>query len=427
MFVPQPSPPLSPPCSLSSSLVAARGLFCAGVCRAPPARWREQLPQRRRRCIRALASVGGRQRRVSASRPDERRRPAGARIGRANGHGSGNNSNNDKDNGDDDDNDSNSRGNGGQAWRKTKSKGKTKKETTTTTTGHADAVSKHALSRRQHPSNRPRETLWTNAAARIVLDAREAGATERSPPQWRTGHSIALSRAAPNGASVAAAAAAASADAEAPDDIAPSQFPALVLNADFQPLSYLPLSLWPWQDVIKAVVLGRVRVVAEYAVAVRAPSCKIQLPSVVSLKEYRRFADKTPAFTRFNVFLRDKFRCQYCGTRQPVNTLTFDHIVPRCRGGVTGWRNVVTACAPCNHRKGRRLLREMPNMRLQRAPVQPRHIDLQRQARQYAPQYLHETWIDFLYWDTPMLNEEEEEEDVEAEAATEKAAAIRAR
>src|SRR3972149_5320590 len=56
-----------------------------------------------------------------------------------------------------------------------------------------------------------------------------------------------------------------------------------------------------------------------------------------------------PAFTRFNVFLRDKFVCQYCGSRED---LTFDHIVPRSRGGHTTWTNVVAACSNCNLRKG---------------------------------------------------------------------------
>ena len=58
------------------------------------------------------------------------------------------------------------------------------------------------------------------------------------------------------------------------------------------------------------------------------------LPSVVSLKDYIKPADR-PAFTRFNVFLRDKFTCQYSGQRLPAHELTFDHVVPRSRGGRT--------------------------------------------------------------------------------------------
>ena len=101
--------------------------------------------------------------------------------------------------------------------------------------------------------------------------------------------------------------------------------PALVLNADFRPLSYLPLSLWPWQEAVKAAMLERVVVVAEYDALVHSPSVEFRIPSVVVLKEYVKPARAT-AFTRFNLFLRDEFTCQYCGDR---DHLTFDHVVPR--------------------------------------------------------------------------------------------------
>ena len=132
------------------------------------------------------------------------------------------------------------------------------------------------------------------------------------------------------------------------------QFPALVLNADFRPLSYYPLSLWPWQEAIKAVCLDRVMIVAEYDRTVRSQRAAIRIPSVVVLKDYVR-PQRRVAFTRFNLFLRDEFTCQYCGAK---GDLTFDHVLPRARGGVTSWENVVAACAPCNLRKGARSLRQ---------------------------------------------------------------------
>ena len=135
---------------------------------------------------------------------------------------------------------------------------------------------------------------------------------------------------------------------------APEAFPALVLNADYRPLSYFPLSLWSWQDTIKAVFLERVNIVQEYERVVHSPSYQMRLPSVVSLKTYVR-PSRHPAFTRFNVFLRDRFQCQYCGVTRVANDLTFDHVVPRSRGGRTTWENVVTACAPCNLAKGGKL------------------------------------------------------------------------
>ena len=95
-------------------------------------------------------------------------------------------------------------------------------------------------------------------------------------------------------------------------------WPVLVLNADFRPLSYYPLSLWSWQDAIKAVFLDRVNIVADYDRAVHSPTFEMQLPSVVSLKSYVK-PTTHPAFTRFNVFLRDRFACQYCGMRMTTS------------------------------------------------------------------------------------------------------------
>jgi len=176
--------------------------------------------------------------------------------------------------------------------------------------------------------------------------------------------------------------------------------PALVLNADFRPLSYLPLSLWPWQEAIKATFLDRVNVVAEYDRVVHSPSIEMRLPSVIALKEYIAPA-KRPAFTRFNVFLRDRFACQYCGGRYPTEDLTFDHVVPRSRGGHTVWENIVTACTGCNTRKGNRLPREchMPPVH---EPTPPTTWVLQENGRAFPPNYLHESWRDYLYWDTEL-------------------------
>ncbi len=174
----------------------------------------------------------------------------------------------------------------------------------------------------------------------------------------------------------------------------PSGSPALVLNADYRPLSYYPLSLWPWQDVIKAVFLDRVDVVSTYDQAVHSPSFEMQLPSVVSLKQYVT-QDRPPAFTRFNLFLRDAFTCQYCHAGEE---LTFDHVVPRSRGGRTTWENIVTACAHCNLVKGGRTPKESA-MHPRHPPRRPSSWELQERGRRFPPNHLHESWLDYLYWD----------------------------
>lgn len=173
--------------------------------------------------------------------------------------------------------------------------------------------------------------------------------------------------------------------------------PTLVLNADYRPLSYYPLSLWPWQDAIKAVYLERVNIVAEYDHVARSQRAVIRIPSVVVLKDYVK-PQKKVAFTRFNLFLRDEFRCQYCGS---PHDLTFDHVIPRVRGGVTSWENVVAACSPCNLRKGSRSLRAS-GLKLSRPPHQPTSEDMRNRGRRFPPNHLHDSWIDFLYWDTEL-------------------------
>jgi len=177
-------------------------------------------------------------------------------------------------------------------------------------------------------------------------------------------------------------------------------YPALVLNADFRPLSYFPLSLWAWQDTVKAVFLDRVNVVSEYEKTVSSPSWEMRLPSVISLKEYVPMA-RRPAFTRYNVFLRDRFTCQYCRQPSPAEELTFDHVIPRSRGGRTSWDNVVAACTGCNLQKGNRMPRESGIVPV-RKPQEPSNFELQEHGRAFPPNFLHESWRDFLYWDTEL-------------------------
>ena len=174
-------------------------------------------------------------------------------------------------------------------------------------------------------------------------------------------------------------------------------FPSLVLNADFRPLSYYPLSLWPWQEAIKAVFLDRVSILAEYEEMVHSQRSAIRIPSVVVLKDYVK-PQKRVAFTRFNLFLRDEFCCQYCGSN---GELTFDHVLPRSKGGVTTWENVVAACSPCNLRKGNRLLRQS-GLNLRRPPHRPNAEEMQGVGRRFPPNYLHDSWVDFLYWDAEL-------------------------
>jgi len=180
------------------------------------------------------------------------------------------------------------------------------------------------------------------------------------------------------------------------------QCPALILNADYRPLSYFPLSLWPWQDAVKAIFRDSVTVVSEYEQTVRSPQLEMKLPSVLALKEYVPLR-QAPAFTRFNVFLRDRWSCQYCGKKHKTHELTFDHVIPRSRGGRTSWENIVAACKPCNTQKGSRMPHEV-DMHPKREPAQPSLYELQDHGRKFPPNFLHKSWSDFLYWDAELMD-----------------------
>lgn len=179
--------------------------------------------------------------------------------------------------------------------------------------------------------------------------------------------------------------------------------PALVLNADYQPLQYLPLSLWNWQDAVKSIFSGKVTVVDVYPdVTIRAASLEVPLPSVIALNEYVKPTGKKqrPAFTRRNVFLRDEYRCQYCNERFATNDLSIDHVVPRCQGGRLHWENAVTSCLSCNGRKGSLPVDELRSvgMRLLRKPSVPSQIQLASIASRMKPSRgaVHPTWEPFL-------------------------------
>ena len=143
--------------------------------------------------------------------------------------------------------------------------------------------------------------------------------------------------------------------------------------------------------------MDRVTIVAEYDAVVRSQKQEFRIPSVVVLKDYVR-PQKRVAFTRFNLFLRDEFCCQYCTSK---GDLTFDHVVPRSRGGVTSWENVVAACSPCNLRKGAKTLKQS-GMQLSKPPRMPSAEEMQAHGRRFPPNHLHGSWMDYLYWDAEL-------------------------
>ena len=125
----------------------------------------------------------------------------------------------------------------------------------------------------------------------------------------------------------------------------------LILNANYKPLSYYPLSVNGMKNVIKKMLKNRLIIVEEYPDTININGMTIHLPKTAALKEYKDIY-QAPKFNRYNVYLRDKFTCQYCGKRFPAHELTYDHLVPKYKGGKTDWLNIITACRCCNGKKG---------------------------------------------------------------------------
>lgn len=159
--------------------------------------------------------------------------------------------------------------------------------------------------------------------------------------------------------------------------------------------SYEPLELISWQRAFTMLTLGKVEVVEEYDHDVRTVSVIFKVPAVVRLlRAFRRFR-KPVKFSRVNIYARDKYRCQYCGTKAPISELTYDHVVPRAQGGRTTWTNIVTACYTCNRKKGNRTP-EQANMRLRTAPVQPTWVPAM--TLRISTVSVPDAWRDYLYW-----------------------------
>jgi 5-methylcytosine-specific restriction endonuclease McrA len=145
---------------------------------------------------------------------------------------------------------------------------------------------------------------------------------------------------------------------------------ALVLNASFEPLHIVT-----WQRAIQLLFQGKVEVIEESDQEIRTVKLTMKVPAVLRLLNYVPLTKKKEIvrFSRANIFLRDNHRCQYCGSKFAKTHLTLDHVVPIVQGGRKCWENIVTACKPCNQRKGGRTPQQA-GMHLIRKAKQPQWL-----------------------------------------------------
>jgi len=130
---------------------------------------------------------------------------------------------------------------------------------------------------------------------------------------------------------------------------------------------YQPINLVPWTRAMSYIARGKVDVLEEYEQEVHF---NMGMPAVVRLNHNIDTKKKRIKFSRQNVLARDRFRCQYCGAGGRNVVLTFDHVLPRSRGGRTEWENIVMACQACNARKAN-LTPQEAGMHLRVQPVRP--------------------------------------------------------
>jgi 5-methylcytosine-specific restriction endonuclease McrA len=165
-------------------------------------------------------------------------------------------------------------------------------------------------------------------------------------------------------------------------------------------ITYEPLKVINWKRAITLFVLGKVEVLEEYGKEIHSVSFTIKLPAVVRLLRMVK-RPKTPVkFSRQNIYTRDKYVCQYCGGKLPSEELTYDHVIPKSRGGKTKWTNIVTCCIPCNRKKGGRTPEEA-HMRLIRSPSCPTWLPALKITIGFRE--VPQSWRDYLYWNVELV------------------------
>ena len=166
----------------------------------------------------------------------------------------------------------------------------------------------------------------------------------------------------------------------------------LLLNADAQPVSLLPLSTVDWQEAVRYIVLDKVEVMAWYDDwIVRSARWETRVPAVIMLKDYQK-PKSTMRLSKRNIFLRDGYTCQYCDCEVTEQSATLDHVHPVSKGGKTTWENSTTACKPCNYKKAA----HVGKMKPKKTPHKPHFWELVERRRERGFHVQHPSWEYYL-------------------------------
>lgn len=165
----------------------------------------------------------------------------------------------------------------------------------------------------------------------------------------------------------------------------------LLLNANAQPISYLPLSTVNWKEAILYMYHEKCSVLEWYDDwLVRSPTWETKVPAVIMLKDFVK--QKTQVrFSKYNVFLRDQYNCLYCDEKLNSSEATLDHVIPLSKGGKTNFENIVTSCMMCNGLKGNKT-----TMKPRYAPYRPGYWELVRKRKQLPYDIKHPSWEQWI-------------------------------
>ena len=151
------------------------------------------------------------------------------------------------------------------------------------------------------------------------------------------------------------------------------------------------MSTISWQEAIRYLVLDKVRVLEWYDDwVVRSAHWETRVPAVVMLTEYQK-TKSVVRMSKRNVFLRDEYVCQYCGTHCTEDNATLDHILPISKGGKSSWLNLATACKPCNYSKA-----DSTKMKPKRTPYKPEFWELANKRKKRGYHHQHHSWSNYL-------------------------------
>ena len=172
---------------------------------------------------------------------------------------------------------------------------------------------------------------------------------------------------------------------------------ALMLDSTWRPINFVKQN-----RAITMLLNGKVDLITTWEdEKVNSINFALEAPAIIRLKNYVGGKFGRPRFRRKILFIRDSWMCQYCGSKLGWKSITIDHIIPKCQGGKTTWENCVSACLPCNEKKGSKPLKDS-GLRLLSQPREPKPHHFWNYYDHNDNEKWHPDWTTFLKNEIPL-------------------------